>query len=95
MDAVERGRLCVTSLKYAIYAQAVAPPNAHNPRVLLICVAVSDFMHESDENVSCLLSCGDCQIFCLRGVFTNRLLPPGLLPVLVSLLLICVLVQCV
>ena len=35
VDTVERGRLCGTSLKYAIYAQAVAPPNAHNPHVLL------------------------------------------------------------
>ena len=34
VDTVERGRLCGTSLKYAIYAQAVAPPNAHNPHVL-------------------------------------------------------------
>ena len=38
---VERGQLCGTSLKYAIYAQAVAPPNAHNPHVLF-CVAVEE-----------------------------------------------------
>ena len=51
---------------------------------------VSDFMLRTFR--VCLMRCGDCQIFCLRGVFTDRLLPPGLLPVLVSLLLICVLV---
>ena len=50
VDTVERGpgRLCGTSLKYAIYAQAVAPPNADNPHVLF-CVAVEDRRDGSQE----------------------------------------------
>ena len=86
VHTVERGRLCGTSLKFMIKRW---------PRPMRITLTCS-FEWKTGTFCLCMRTSRYSTVVTVRYFvcveFSNRLLPPGLLPVLVSLLLICVLV---